>query len=131
MTGKNPYNAKFPFFSVRLIIILLFGLGISVTSVPGPSAIGHKHVPSEISLHQDNATITTGIQLQSLQRSWISNKDNFKLPPFEAIQYFCNKKSEQKIILLDEIHKDFFSLVISYRQFPRFHCERNDLPGLG
>ena len=131
MTGNKAHIAKFPFFSVLLIIIILFGLGISVTSVPGPSAIDHKHVPSEISLHQDNATITTGVQMHSIQRSWISNKDNFKLPAFKAIQYFCNKKDEKQINLLDKIHKDFLSLVMSCRKYPRNHCEENDLPELG
>lgn len=85
---------------------------------------------TEISLIQSNATVCTGIQIQCYQKNWISNKDHFKLLPFEKTQFLDNKKVNQKIILLENIRKSSIRFPISFLQFHLFPHERDELPVL-
>ena len=116
--------------SILLILILFFGLAIFQNTDYRKSTPNGKTVPTEISILQSSATLSPGIQLHYFQKSWISNKDNFKLLTFARIQFLDNKKVIQKICLLEKVRKKspgFLILLIQYHLFPQ---ENSELPVL-
>jgi hypothetical protein len=116
--------------SILLILIFYFGLAISQNTDYNKSTPNCKPVPVEISIHPSNATLSSGIQLHYLQKSWIPNSDNFRLLTFVQTQFLDNKKVNQKIYLLDKIRKripGFLILLIQYHLFPQ---ENSELPVL-
>jgi len=116
--------------SFLLILILFFGLAIFQNADYNKSTLNDKPVPVEISVLQSNAILSTGIQLHCFQKTWISNKDNFRLLTFVQTQYLDSKKVNQKIYLLDKVRKKspgFLILLIHYHLFPQ---ENSELPVL-
>jgi hypothetical protein len=86
--------------------------------------------PEEISLSQSTATISIGIPICCFQKSWISNKDNFKLLSFEKTQFLDNNKTDQRIILIENIRKSTIKFPFSFLQNRHFPQERDELPAL-
>lgn len=118
------------FDSILLILILFFGLSIFQNTDYNKSTPNGKPVPVEISILQSNATLSTGIQLHYFRKSWISNKDNFRLLTFIQTQFLDNRKVNQKIYLLNKVRKKspgFLILLIHYHLFPQ---ENSELPVL-
>jgi hypothetical protein len=118
------------FDSILLILILFFGLQICQNTDFYKSVPNSKPVPIEISINQSNATISSGIQFCFFQKSWISNKDNFRLLTFEQTKYLDNKKVDQKIILLDKIRKKSPGFLILIIQNHLFQPENSEVPVL-
>jgi len=96
-----------------------------------PSSLNKTPVREEISIIQNNATVCTGIQIDCFQKIWISNKDNFKLLTFDKTQYLGNKKTDQKITLLENTQKKSIRIQNIFLQYHLFPCERDELPVLG
>jgi hypothetical protein len=118
------------FDSILLILILFFGLLAFQNTDYNTSYRNNSSGPDEISLAQSNATICAGITIQSFQKSWISNKDNFRLLSFEKTQFLDNIKTDQSIILFENIRKSSIRFPISFLQNHLFPRERDDLPVL-
>jgi hypothetical protein len=116
--------------SILLILILFFVLAIFQNTDYNKSTPNGKPVPVEISVLQNNATLSTGIQFHYFQKSWIPNKDNFRLLTFDQTQFLDNKKVNQKIYLLDQVRKKspgFLILLTHYHLFPQ---ENSEIPVL-
>lgn len=112
--------------SFLLILILFLGLAIFQNTDYIKSAPNDKSVPVEISVLKSNAILSTGIQLHYFQKTWISNKDNFRLLTFVQTQYLDSKKVNQKIELLDKVRKKspgYVILLIHYHLFPQDNSE--------
>lgn len=115
---------------IFLILILFFGLVIFQNTDHNKSVPEGKPVPVEISVLQNNAALSTGIQFHIFQISWISNKDNFRLLTFDQTQFLDNKKVNQKIHLLDQVRRKspgFLILPTRYHLFPQ---EKSEIPVL-
>ena len=116
--------------SILLILIFFCGLAIFQNTGYNKSAPKDRSVPVEISVLQNNAILSTGIQLYSFQISWIPNKDSFRLLTFDKTQFLDNKKINQKICLLDQVRREspgFLILLIHYHIFPQ---ENSGIPVL-
>jgi len=116
--------------SFFLMIILLGGLLAFQTTDYSTSDKDNSSTPTEMSFVQSNAVICTEIQIQYCQKSWISNKDNFKLLSFEKTQFLDNKRTDQRIILLENIRKCSTRFPILFLQNHFFPHERDELPVL-
>lgn len=121
---------KIHLISFLLTIILFLGLAFFQNTNCNKFTSNNKPVPVEISVFQNNAILSTWIQLHFFQKIWISNKDNFRLLSFIQTQYLDNKKVNQKVALLDKVRKKFpvcSILLIHYHLFPQ---ENSELPVL-
>lgn len=118
------------FDSIVLFLILFLSIQISHKSDYYKSTPNGKKVPIEISINQSNATISQGIQFFSFQKSWILNKDNFRLLTFEQTKYIDNKKVDQKIILLDKIRKKSPGFLILIIRNHLIHQGNSEVPAL-
>jgi len=86
------------------LLILLFG--IMELNLPGSSSNTPKGSGSfEISILQSSALTNAGIQINFIQKSWISNKDHFKLLTFDKTRYLESKKTDIKITRLDSLRR--------------------------
>lgn len=116
--------------SIFLILIFFFGLAIFRNTDCIKSYPKDRPVPVEPSVLQGNATISTGIQLHLVQKSWISNKDSFRLLTFDQTKFIDNKKVNRLICLLDQVRKKspgFLILLTRYHLFPQ---EKSEIPVL-
>ena len=107
--------------SIIWVLVLTFGLLIFNTADSHKSDGGRKSAPVEFSLDNSSATVSTGIQYYHFQKTWIPNKDNFRLLTFSQANFLDNNKAAQKILLLDRIRKKFIGfaiLRISYKLLP-------------
>jgi hypothetical protein len=116
--------------SFFLMLILFLGLLAFQPTDCITSSRNNYSGPDEISLSQITATISPGIPICSFQKSWISNKDNFKLLSIEKTQYLDNKKTDRRIILIENIRKSSIRFPISFLQNHLFPHERDELPVL-
>jgi hypothetical protein len=86
------------------LLILLFG--ILELNLPDNSSNTQKRPGSiEISIFQSSAIINAGIQINCVPKSWISNKDHFRLLTFDKTQYLESKKIDKKITRLDNLRR--------------------------
>jgi hypothetical protein len=75
-------------------------------NLPGSSSNTPKGSGSfEISILQSSALTNAGIQINFIQKSWISNKDHFKLLTFDKTRYLESKKTDIKITRLDSLRR--------------------------
>ena len=114
--------------SIFLIIILALGLLIYHNTNSNISDKNKNSSTTEISLNQSSATFFPGIRLQAFQKTWIYNKDNYKLLSFAKNQFTENKKAVQKIFLLQNIRKNTERIPISFFRYHLFPTERDELP---
>ena len=127
MLDKRENTRAIIFDSFFLMIILFLGLLVYQNKDYYTSDSNKNSTPTETSLIQSKATVCPGIQIQYFQKSWISNKDNFKLLTFDKTQFLDNKKVDQKIILLENIRKNSMRFPISFIQY-LFPHERDEIP---
>ena len=117
--------------SFVLMLILVSGFIIFHYNNYIPSSFSNTPVTEGISIIQNNATVCQGIQTDLFQKIWISNKDNFKLLTFDETQYLENKRTDQKITLLENIRKNSIEIPDLYLRYYLFSSERDELPILG
>jgi len=116
--------------SIFLILIFFFGLAIFQNTDYNKPAPKGKPVSDQIFVLQDNATLSTGICFNLVQKSWISNKDNFRLLTFDQTKFLDNKKVNRLICLLDQVRRKspgFLILLTRYHLFPQ---EKSEIPVL-
>jgi hypothetical protein len=104
MSNKKE-NIRAIYTDLFFFLIILF-LGLMELNLPDNSSNTQKRPGSfEISIFQSSAIINAGIQINCIQKSWISNKDHFKLLPFDKTQYLESKKIDKKITRLDNLRR--------------------------
>jgi hypothetical protein len=130
MSDKKENIGTINLNSFFLMIILVSGLLLFHHADYNPSDRNNNPVPVEISLIQNNAIVCPGIQIDCFQQIWISNKDNFQLLTFDKIQYLENRKTDQKITLLENTWKNSIRIPNFYLLFHLFPSERDELPVL-
>jgi hypothetical protein len=81
-------------------LILFFGVLIYNNSDNGKSALKKNPVSYNIPVSENPAISSSCIRLQALQKSWISNKDNFNFSLTTWNQITENKKTGLKITCL-------------------------------
>jgi hypothetical protein len=96
--GKNIRIINYD--SVIIILILFFGVLIYNNSNSSKSALKKNPVSFNISVSESSAISSSCIHLQALQKSWISNKDNFNFSTTGRNQISENKLTSLKIIRL-------------------------------
>lgn len=116
--------------SILLILIFLLGLAIFQNTDYVKSSPKDKPAPIEISVLQDNATLSTGIQLHLVQKSWVSNKGNFRLLTFDQTKFLDNKKVNRLICLLDQVRRKSPGFLILLTQYHLFPQENSEIPVL-
>jgi hypothetical protein len=114
--------------SFILMLIMVLGLLVYNSTDTNHTDRNKNLASTEISLSQSSATFCSGIQLQVLQKTWISFKDSFKLLSYSSKQYMENKKAEQKISLIQTIRENTKSIPILSTRFHLFPSESDDLP---
>ena len=114
-----------------LMLILVSGFIIFHYTNYIHSSLNNTPVTGGISIIQNNATVCPGIQIDCIQKIWISNKDNFKLLTFSKTQYLENKRTDQKITLLEITRKNLIEIPDFYFLYYLFPSERDELPILG
>ena len=96
--GKNIRIINYD--SLIIILILFFGVLIYNNSDSGKSQLKKNPVSFNISIGESSAISSSCVRLQVLQKSWISNKDNFNYSATSRNQISENKITGLKIILL-------------------------------
>ncbi len=96
--GKNIRIINYD--SLIIILILFFGVLIYNNSDSSKSTLKKNPVSYNIRVSESPAISSSCIRLQALQKSWISNKDNFNFSLTSRNQIAENKKTGLKIIRL-------------------------------
>ena len=96
--GKNIRIINYD--SIIIILVFFFGVLIYNNSNSDKSALKKNPVSSNILISESSAISSSYIRLQSIQKSLISNKDNFNFSATSRIQISENKKTNLKIIRL-------------------------------
>lgn len=116
--------------SFFLSIILIFGSLVFHKTDYFHSDRKDNSTPIETYIIQSNATVCSGIDVQAYQQIWICNKDNFKLLTFDKTKFTYSKKADQRIILLQNIHKNILKPLISLLLYNQLPLEKEELPVL-
>ena len=114
--------------SFFLMLILALGLLIYHNTNNNPFDRNKNSSATEISLNQSSGTFCSGLRLQVFQKTWIYNKDNFKLSSFVKNQFLENKKVDQKISLLQSIRNRIEGIPTPLFQYHLCPTERDELP---
>jgi hypothetical protein len=112
--------------SVFLVIILSFGLFMFLKANYSQPDKKTSSSPIETFVNLSNAIISPGIPTESCQQSWIANKGNFRLLTFDKTQFTDNKKIDQRIVLIENIHKNLLRQPISFFLCYKFPHEKDD-----
>jgi hypothetical protein len=115
------------FLSILFVLILL------VSQNSGSNSFDRDHnspAPAETKLMQSSEAVCTVMQIQLLHKSWIANKDNFRLLTFNKAQFKYNKKVDQKIILLENLRKNTFRHSLAFFIYHLLPHEKDELPVL-
>jgi hypothetical protein len=116
--------------SFLLMIILFFGLLAVQTTVFNITDNKNDTNPKETSVIQGNVAVCPEIQINCFQKIWIYNTGNFKLLSFDKTQFPDNKKTDQKISLLENIRKKSVKFPIPFFHYHLFPQEKDELPAL-
>lgn len=126
MLNNGRHSKNLDYASLLLVVIFSFGLLLFTNSTDNHSGSSKRSNQTQISLSQSSACITSGINFQYLQKSWISNKDNFELLSFGKTQFLDNKKADQKILLQENIRKNSINIPIIILQHHLFTSPPDD-----
>jgi hypothetical protein len=130
MPYKREYIRTINLNSFFLMIILFFGLLAIQKTAFHYTDNKNNTIPKESSVIQGSAAVCPEIQINCFQKSWISNTGNFKLLSFDKTQFPDNKKTDQKISLLESIRKRSIKFPILFFQFHLFPQEKDELPAI-
>lgn len=114
--------------SIFLILILVLGLIIYHNANSNSSERNKNSDATEISLNQSIGTLCSGLRLQVFQKIWIYNKDVFKILSIDNNQFFENKKTDQIIVLLQDIRNRTEKIQTSFFLNHLFPTERDEVP---
>lgn len=129
MSGKKE-NIRAIYTSLFFFLIILL-LGLLELNLPDSSSNILKSPGSiEISMIQSYAIISAGIQINCIQKSWISNKDHFKLLTFDKTQYLESKKINKKITRLDNLRKIYAGIPASLILVHIIPHDNDEIPDL-
>ena len=131
MSSKRVNIGSLILRSFFLSIVLFFGSLVFRNVDYSHSERKDNSTPIETYIIQSNATVCSGIDGQAYQQVWIYNKDNFKLLTFDKTKFTESKKTDQRIILLEMIHKNIPGLIITSILYHRLPHEKEELPVLG
>ncbi|MGD0341423.1 MAG: hypothetical protein ABSA76_06935 [Bacteroidales bacterium] len=117
--------------SFIMVLLLIIGLLVFYGISNNGSDKSNNPTPSVTLITQSSAFVSNGIQINCIQKSWISNKDNFKLLTFDKTQFLENKKTDLKITLLENNLKTSKLIQEFFLRYHLFPSEKDDLPDLG
>jgi hypothetical protein len=114
--------------SIFLMLILVLGLIIYHNTNNNFSDRNKNSSVTEISLNKSIGTFCSGLRLQAIQKTWISNKDIFKLLSIDNNQFLENKKVDQRISLLQNIRNRTEKIQTLFSRYHLFPTERDEVP---
>lgn len=88
-----------------------------------------KSVPANISVSINNAITGPVIKVQEFHKSWISDKDNFKLDAFQRNPLIVSKNTDLKLSQLNILRLSFIDIPQSILQYHLFPSETDDPQG--
>lgn len=103
--------------TIILLLIICLGL-LSLKNSTGDRNSQKKHAPVSISVNERTAIPTSLFKVQIFQKSWIVNKDSYKLLAFHTNPLISNRKTDIKISYQDNLRQAF---VISPQSILRYH----------
>jgi hypothetical protein len=106
---------------------LVLGLIIYYNTNNNPER-NHNSSLTETSLIRSSAAPYCGTNLQAFQKNQISTRENFKFLSPVVNQFLENKKTDQKILILQNIQKITETNSTSFFQYHIFPTERDELP---
>lgn len=113
---------------ILLILGLFLGFLVFQKTDYNKSDCNSQSTRVEISIIKSNATVSTGIHFYHFQKTWIPNKNNFKLLSFDKSQFFDSKKVDQRILVFEKIRKNTIQFMISFMQYCLFPHESDEVP---
>ena len=118
-TGEN--IRSFHFEAIIVLVILFFGLLFYNNSFSNTNELKRRPVSTNISVSDNNAVSGPLIRLQVFQKTWISNKDNFKLLAFNRNPLSENKKTGLKVchlLIISQSSHKIPQFILRYHLFP-------------
>lgn len=109
MLNRSEFNGSGSLYSIIFLMILgFFLLGLNNSSTNRDSI--KKTVPVNNSLVASNAIPASIIKVQFLQKTWIVNKDSFKLLAFNINPLTTSRRTELKISYINKVRQSFLKL---------------------
>jgi hypothetical protein len=121
-------NSTLHLNSILLILFLFFGLVVFQKADYNKFDSNSHSTSVEISIIKNNATVSTGIQYYHYQKTWIPNKDKFKILSFDKSQFLDSKEVDQRILISEEILKKYIRLPFSFNLHLLFPHESDEIP---
>jgi len=114
-----------------IILLLIVSLGLLIyNSSFNKSTESKKKLIYEVSVTSEDFDLVPPIRLQVYQKTWISKKDNFKLLSFYRNMFLEDKKTDQKISLLQDIRENSQDIPIYIFRHHLFPSEEEGVPVL-
>lgn len=114
--------------SILLILFLFFGLVAFQKTDYNKFDCNSHSTQTEITINKNNAAVSTGIQYYHIQKTWIPNKNKFKILSFDKSQFLDSKEVDQRILISEEILKKYIRLPISFNLHLLFPHESDEIP---
>jgi hypothetical protein len=121
-------NSTLHLDSILLILFLFFGLAVFQKADYNKFDSNSTSSSNEISIAKNNATVSIGIQYCHFQKSWIPNKDNFKILSFDKFQFLVSKEVDQRILISEKSRKKYIQLPFSFNLHLLFPYESDEIP---
>jgi hypothetical protein len=107
--------------AIIVLAIVFFGLFINNNSINNSTRTSNHKTPSYVSVSESTAVFSPGIRIQTFQKTWISNKDNFNILAFNRNPISENRKIFVKVshlqILSEASHK-IPQFILRYHLYP-------------
>ena len=114
--------------SILLILFLFFGLVVFQKTDYNKFDCNSHSTQTEITKIRNNAAVSTGIQYYHFQKTWIPNKDKFKILSFDKSQFLDSKEVDQRILISEEIFIKYIRLPFSFNLHLLFPHESDEIP---
>jgi hypothetical protein len=111
--------------TIILILIICLGL-LSLKNSAAERNSQKKPVPVSISVNERSAIPTSVFKVQIFQKSWIANKDSYKLLAFHTNPLISNRKTDIKISYQDILRQSFVTTPQSILRYHLFPPETDD-----
>jgi hypothetical protein len=113
-----------------LIMLMILALGLLTFHEDVNKSSGSHRIPVSVFISLDNCSAIPGpgMRLEVFQKVWIINKDHFNLLAFNRNPLSDNKKTNLKIIFLQDVRKESNRIpVYIFHHYP-FSADKDEPP---